>query len=233
MCALTMNENVFVLVDDPFAPSRADVAVQTSQHANGTSTVVVVPDPAHYRHTFLTLSPPGALEQLLTQLRARWLTTKQAASGGTRQPNAQQLTIDGGIFAIGSDWILRAGNVVLNGNTVKGMLLEAEYLPVPTMSLEHASELMSGLLVSVVPNVQDAKLSVVTISDAQWDDLLWDRDAETAASGGRERAEEADRVYVREDEGEDEDSSGDWVGTDRDRRSAYLIIGALKSEGLV
>ena len=101
------------------------------------------------------------------------------------------------------------------------------------MSLEHASELMSGLLVSVVPNVQDAKLSVVTISDAQWDDVLWDREAERGTGEDGRAAGEEESVYVRGTAEEKEEHKGDWVGVDRDRRSAYLIIGALKSEGLV
>jgi hypothetical protein len=124
MCALTMNDNVFVFVDDPFAPTRADLAAERA--AGGPA--AEKPDPPHYKYTFLTLTPPGALEQLLTQLRARWATSKQNVTGGGRQQNAQQLTIDGAIYTIGTDVIVRAGNIVLNGNTVKGMLLEVRRL---------------------------------------------------------------------------------------------------------
>jgi hypothetical protein len=122
MCALTMGENVFVLLEDPLAPTRGDVLAaappgQESAYLQG---------PSHYRTTFLTIRPPGALEQLLAQLKARWVSVRQSAASGTQrgQSSGQQLTIDGYIFAIGSDWLVRVGNVVLAGGAVKGMLLE-------------------------------------------------------------------------------------------------------------
>lgn len=114
MCALTMGENVFVLLEDPSAPTRADVLAAAPPNA---------PGPTHYRTTFLTLKPPLALEQLLAQLRARWVSVRQSAAGGG--PGAgQQLVIDGYMYAIGNDWLVRVGNVVLPGGAVKGMLLE-------------------------------------------------------------------------------------------------------------
>jgi len=122
MCALTMDENVFVLLEDPLAPTRADVLAaappgQESAYLQG---------PTHYRTTFLTIRPPGALEQLLAQLKARWVSVRQSTTTGAQrgQTSGQQLTIDGHIFAIGSDWLVRVGNVVLAGGAVKGMLLE-------------------------------------------------------------------------------------------------------------
>lgn len=122
MCALTMGENVFVLLEDPLAPTRGDVLAaappgQESAYLQG---------PTHYRTTFLTIRPPGALEQLLAQLKARWVSVRQSAASGPQrgQSSGQQLTIDGYIFAIGSDWLVRVGNVVLAGGAVKGMLLE-------------------------------------------------------------------------------------------------------------
>lgn len=119
MCLLTMSDNVFVSLEDPSAPTRADLAY----HASQSQTVIV--EPTHYRNTFLTLSPPGALEQLLSLLRARWISTKQS-SGNTAQykQTAAQLTVEGNIYAIGTDWIVRAGNVILATGAVKGILLE-------------------------------------------------------------------------------------------------------------
>ena len=119
MCLLTMNDNVFVSLEDPSAPTRADLAY----HASQSETAIV--EPSHYRNTFLTLSPPGALEQLLSLLRARWISTKQSA-GNTAQykQTAAQLTVEGNIYAIGTDWIIRAGNVMLATGAVKGILLE-------------------------------------------------------------------------------------------------------------
>jgi len=235
MCLLTMNDNVFVSLEDPSAPTRADLAY----HASQSETAIV--EPCHYRNTFLTLSPPGALEQLLSLLRARWISTKQSA-GNTAQykQTAAQLTVEGNIYAIGTDWIVRAGNVILATGAVKGILLEAEYLPVPTMSSQESSgssQLLSSLLLSVLPNVRGAKTEAVTISDDQWEDVLWDREADEEKGGKQERmigkSLEGDEVYVSPDQDVPSHSKGDWAGVDRDRRSAYLIIGALRSDGLI
>jgi hypothetical protein len=117
-----MNDNVFVLLEDPLAPTRADVLAaappgQASAYLQG---------PTHYRTTFLTLRPPGALEPLLAQLKARWVSVRQSAPGVPQrgQTAGQQLLIEGHIFAIGNDWLVRVGNVILAGGAVKGMLLE-------------------------------------------------------------------------------------------------------------
>jgi len=66
------------------------------------------------------------MEQLLAQLRARWISVRQTASSAPQrgQSTGQQLNIDGNIFAIGNDWLVRVGNVILAGGAVKGMLLE-------------------------------------------------------------------------------------------------------------
>jgi len=123
MCALTMNDHVFVLLEDPGAPTRADVLANTQIDTPQMSDEQAMPP--HYRTTFLTLRPPGALEQLLSQLSARWIPVRQnIASTQRSQGTAQQLSVEGHIFAIGNDWLVRVGNVVLAGGAVKGMLLE-------------------------------------------------------------------------------------------------------------
>ena len=124
MCALTMNDHVFVLLEDPAAPSRADV-LAASQGTDGRPPSQV-PHLPHYRTTFLTLRPPGALEQLLGQLKARWMPVRQSSVGSSQRAQApsQQLTVEGHVFAIGNDWLVRVGNVILAGGAVKGMLLE-------------------------------------------------------------------------------------------------------------
>jgi hypothetical protein len=122
MCALTVHDNVFVLLEDPSAPTRADVLAVAPPDMPPSQ----VQEPTHYRTTFLTLNPPGAMEQLLAQLRARWVSVRQTASSAPQrgQSTGQQLNIDGNIFAIGNDWLVRVGNVILAGGAVKGMLLE-------------------------------------------------------------------------------------------------------------
>ncbi len=113
---------------------------------------------------------------------------------------------------------------------------QAEYLPLPVLTSPMAdgtSELLSNLLLSVLPNVRDAKTVAVTISDTQWEDVLWTRDEEEANRAKANEAEAADELYVYGHEDIPEKKAGDWFGVDRDRRSAYLIIGALKSEGIL
>ncbi|GJE84839.1 hypothetical protein PsYK624_009150 [Phanerochaete sordida] len=243
MYALTMNDNVFVLLEDPVAPVRSELL----QPPEGQAPIPLIGPgaPTHYRTAFLTLSPPGALEQLLAQLRARWVSVRQTAPGGPSQANhfsGQQLSVDGFVYHIGTDFIVRAGNVILAGGAVKGMLIEAEYLPLPTMhaGADGTLELLSNLLVSCLPEIPGANFTAVTISDAIWQDLLWDREQEEIQQQKEKEEKEKppkeddlDDVFVSGDEDLPEFRKGDWIGTDRDQRSAYLIIGALRSEGLL
>ncbi|TFK43503.1 hypothetical protein BDQ12DRAFT_675081 [Crucibulum laeve] len=234
MCTLTMDDNVFVLLEDPVAPSRADVLAVAPPGQE----FIYLQGPSHFRTTFLTLRPPGALEQLLAQLKARWVSVRQSSSSVPQrgQTGGQQLLIDGHIFSIGTDWLVRVGNVVLAGGAVKGMLLEAEYLPLPTLQSPMAdgtSELLSNLLLSVLPNVPEAKTVAVTISDTQWEDVLLTReDAEKEVEEVENKEAEED-VYASGYEHVPDKRAGDWVGVERDRRSAYLIMGALRSEGIL
>ncbi|KAI0796658.1 hypothetical protein C8Q75DRAFT_741879 [Abortiporus biennis] len=236
MCALTMNENVFVLLEDPLAPTKADILHQMGDSQSHPEALL---SPPHYRNAFLTLSPPGALEQLLGQLRARWVSVRQSGSSSSSQrsqPAGQQLSIEGHIFAIGNDWLVRVGNVILAGGAVKGMLLEAEYLPLPTMhttTLDGTTELLSNLLTSVLPNIPDAKTVAVTITDSQWEEVLWDREEEEQMQAEpNNKEEDLNNIYAYDDDLPVQ-QKGDWLGIDRDRRSAFLIMGALRSEGIL
>ena len=95
--------------------------------------------------------------------------------------------------------------------------------------------LLNNLLVSILPNIPDAKTAAVTISDAMWEEVLWDREQEEEQMQAEDkpRQVEGDSIFVYGDEDIPSFRKGDWIGVDRDRRSAYLIIGALKSEGLL
>ena len=70
--AVVRTDNVFCVLEDPAAPMRGDYLAQVAEYAR-TQPGASLPPPTHFRHTFPTLGPPGALEQLLTQLRARWV----------------------------------------------------------------------------------------------------------------------------------------------------------------
>lgn len=86
----------------------------------------------------------------------------------------------------------------------------------------------------MLPNIRDAKTVAVAVSDSQWEEVLWDREEEERLSREHEQvAEDEDEIFVAGEEGLPTKQRGDWVGVDRDRRSAFLIIGALRSEGIL
>lgn len=96
------------------------------------------------------------------------------------------------------------------------------------------SELLSNLLTSILPNIRDAKTVAVTISDAQWEDVLWDREEEIRSlTETKPEVKDDDDPYAWDNDDVKDWKRGDWVGIDRDQRSAYLIMGALRSEGLL
>lgn len=116
-----------MLLEDPTAPGRADLLQQEPPEGQAPIPLVGPGAPAHFRTTFLTVSPPNALEELIEQLRARWVSVRQSGAPGTLQrshASGQQLSVEGYIFSIGTDFLVRAGNVILAGGAVKGMLLE-------------------------------------------------------------------------------------------------------------
>ena len=88
---------------------------------------------------------------------------------------------------------------------------------------------------SVLPNLPDAKTEAVTISDDQWEDVLWDRETEeqNKPTVVKQEPRSGDELFVSPEDDVPGHSKGDWSGVDRDRRSAYLIIGALRSDGLI
>ena len=53
------------------------------------------------------------------------------------------------------------------------------------------------------------------------------------AGGSESKNDDNGDVFVYGDDDIPVKRRGDWTGVDRDRRSAYLIIGALKSEGIL
>lgn len=95
------------------------------------------------------------------------------------------------------------------------------------------SELLSNLLISILPNIRDAKTAAVTISDAQWEDVLWDREEDTKLTNTEDKQEQNNDPYAWDNSDVTDWKRGDWVGVDRDKRSAFLIVGALRSEGLL
>ncbi|KAH9944380.1 uncharacterized protein BXZ73DRAFT_96868 [Epithele typhae] len=207
MCTLTMDDNVFCVLEDPAAPMRADYLAQAAEfaraHPDGSASF---PPPTHFRHTFPTLVPPMALEQLLTQLRARWAPVRSSGGGGggSSQGSSSQSSI-------------------------------VEYVPLPVM--EEAFDMqpvLTNLLLSILPNVPDPRIVAMTLGEWQWAEVQWDteEDLEKEAEEKKARRVDEDDIYVADGD-HPPFKKGDWIGMDRDRRSAYLIINVLKQEGLL
>ncbi|KZT05525.1 uncharacterized protein LAESUDRAFT_743806 [Laetiporus sulphureus 93-53] len=238
MYTVTMGDNVFVVLEDPTSPTRAELAQAASDSQPGQSSPT---PPPHWRNTLVTVSPPGALEQLLGQLRARWVSVRQpgASSAGQRSQGIgmaqQQLTIDGYIYSIGNDWLVRFGHVKLAGGAPKGMLIEVEYLPLPvlqTIAVDGASELLANILISMLPMTPDAKIVGVNVEDAIWEEVLGGLDDDVDDEVEKSEEDADGDIFVLPDV-MPKPRKGDWIGMDRDRRSAYMIVGALRQEGLI
>jgi hypothetical protein len=102
-----------------------------------------------------------------------------------------------------------------------------------SQAADGTSELLSNLLLSVLPNIRDAKTVAVAVSDSQWEEVLWDREEEERQSRERDVGGGEEDIFAAGEEGLPAKQRGDWTGVDRDRRSAFLIIGALRSEGIL
>jgi len=114
--------------------------------------------------------------------------------------------------------------------------LQAEYLPLPalhTEAIDGSSELLSNLLTSVLPMVPEAKIVAVTVPDSIWEEVLGGLEDEEEGVNEKATAKRfSDDVFASPDDLPPTEK-GDWTGINRDRRSAYLIVGALKQEGLL
>ena len=91
--------------------------------------------------------------------------------------------------------------------------------------------MVTNLLTSVLPQMPGAKTLAVTVSDFEWAEVIF-YEKDEGESDEKKRGDDDD-IWVSGEDEESVDRPGDWVGVERDRRSAYLIIGALRSEGII
>lgn len=99
---------------------------------------------------------------------------------------------------------------------------------------EETPQLMSNFILSVLPPSAVGALVAVAVGDAQWEDVLWDR--EEHFKGTKDpvgSAEGNNDPYAWDCDDINGAEKSHWVGVDRDQRSAYLIVGALRSETLL
>ncbi|KAK7695832.1 hypothetical protein QCA50_000470 [Cerrena zonata] len=88
---------------------------------------------------------------------------------------------------------------------------------------------------SMLPHFEDAKTVAITISDFQWQEVLSEREEDQQ---GEEQTNtngptHDDSIYVSGEDIQPVVRKGDWAGVERDRRSAYLIVGGLRMEDLL
>lgn len=93
--------------------------------------------------------------------------------------------------------------------------------------------LLINMLSAVLPAVEDAAYAEdVIVDDVQWAEIHWN--VSEASKSTTDATQADDDVFAYESE---EDPSlrqlGDWTGIDRDRRSAFLIVGTLRPEGML
>jgi len=265
MTAVTMNDAQFVLIDDPSVPlsdpqtpGSPDVPLAAGEQEQGQQEhpplqqqfdPMPMDEPqeqrTHRRTSFAIFRPPESLDLLLNQLQSKWVPVRQlgsSASGAKAKgiTGGPQVTIEGLVFSVDTDWIIRAGNIILAGGATRGMLLEAEYLPLvnppqPVITMDDTAVLLSNMLTSLLPTTLGAKTVVFPITDSLWDDVLFDTDdrPERSWTGSNKTDTHGDEIFITAQEAIPKEKRGDWTGDYRDQRSAFLIIGALKSEGIL
>ena len=112
---------------------------------------------------------------------------------------------------------------------------QAEYLPIPKIhasSDEGTPELLSNMLIAMLPEVKNAAPVAVTVDETQWAEVHWN--CKEVIAKPNEDNKEVDEVFAYEtEEDPSQKQSGDWTGIERDRRSAFLIVGALRPEGML
>ena len=85
----------------------------------------------------------------------------------------------------------------------------------------------------MLPDVKNAAPVAVTVDETQWAEVLWNC-KEVGGRPNEENKETDDDVFAYEtEEDPSQKQPGDWTGIERDRRSALLIVGALRPEGML
>lgn len=199
--------------------------------------------PDHPRITFVTITPPQNFAPFLSQISGNWTTARTqggkgaATSGGAA--HSANLLIDGFVFSVGKDWLVRTANVTQSGGALKGCVIEAEYLPVeesPSRASKGGSAIINEFLSSVIggSNIDQQQITPVTVTSQQWKEALAGQDGDDGeidtAEIGAPEAKSDDDIFFSPDQ-----KSGYTMspGQSREQRSAFLIIRCLKNEGLL
>jgi hypothetical protein len=137
-------ENTLVIVEDATAPKRADYMAARAEiraaNAAKRNAAPGVPDsqldlteeepePLHYRNTLISFRA-RVIETLIDQLGGAWASQPNKPTFGPMmgRPSGgltHRLKIEGTVFSVGSDWIVRVGSVYAVGDQFKGVIMEA------------------------------------------------------------------------------------------------------------
>lgn len=114
---MTTGDTCFVLCEDTSAPAHATFE-STRRAALAQDPNAQVPArPPHYKSTSLTLSPPTLLGLVFQQIGG-------GAVWSNRMPGAlPDIEINGAVFQIGEDLIIRVGRVIQK-NQPRGLVIE-------------------------------------------------------------------------------------------------------------
>ena len=84
------------------------------------------------RVTFVTITPPESLPSMLGQIAGNWSASRHNATApsgrGLVPPGAGQVLLDGYVYSVGNDWLVRIGNVTQSGNVHKGIVIEVSHI---------------------------------------------------------------------------------------------------------
>jgi len=136
-----------VIVEDATAPKRADYMAARAEiraaNAAKRNAAPGVPDsqldlteeepePLHYRNTLISFKT-RVIETLIDQLEGAWASQPIRVMSGPMmgRPSGgltHRLKIEGTVFSVGSDWIVRVGSVYSTGEQFKGVIMEVSPL---------------------------------------------------------------------------------------------------------
>lgn len=218
---MTTGDTCFVLCEDTSAPGH--VSFENTKRATLAQdpNAQVPARPSHYKSTSLTLSPPTLLGLLFQQI-----------GGGTVWSNwmpgaLPDIEINGAVFQIGEDLIIRVGRVIQK-NQPRGLVIEAELIPLPRApGPGEDPRLLQELITAVAPTNADVK--AVSLTEEQWNEILAGPDQETTTKTSND--DDDDDLFTWPGKEDETSPQKDWIGPEREKRSAFLLLKLLVTEG--
>jgi len=202
-------------------------------------------DRSNPRVTFVAITPPESLPSMLAQIAGNWSASRPNAAVPGRSvlpAGAGQVHLDGHVYSVGTDWLVRIGNVTQPGGVHKGIVIEAEYLPVhdlpSSLGTQGDSAIVTEFLTGIIPKSSEDQIMAVALTPQQWADVLasgddLDLDHTKAEEHGNTKHDEDDIYFIPGKDEDDRTAKFTSAGQSRERRSAYLIIRCLQGEGIL